>query len=150
MPAHDVLFWDQVIETDQSRFFVLRRILFGFSVISIHAKPFDSDLFSGAEFEKCSPICQQRTVKHENREKSKAFVNAARGWSKATKEKKTEREPPRPRSDEVFHCFMSNPHPRQPQLRLFNRSDRPRWTGFLGGDSAFVNAAESSGHQDRT
>src|SRR5260370_27908023 len=66
-PAHDILFWDQVIETDQSRFFVLRRILFGFSVISIHAKPFDSDLFSGAEFEKCSPICQQRTVKHENR-----------------------------------------------------------------------------------
>jgi hypothetical protein len=39
-PAHDILFWDQVIETDQSRFFVLRRILFGFSVISIHAKPF--------------------------------------------------------------------------------------------------------------
>jgi len=36
-----------------------------------------SDLFSGAEFEKCSPICQQRTVKHENREKFKAFVNAA-------------------------------------------------------------------------
>src|SRR5260370_6653524 len=98
-PAHDILFWDQVIETDQSRFFVLRRILFGFSVISIHAKPFDSDLFSGAEFEKCSPICQQRTVKHEIREKFKAFVNAARGWSKATKEKKTEREPPRPRSD---------------------------------------------------
>jgi len=65
--AHDILFWDQVIETDQSRFFVLRRILFGFSVFSIHAKPFDSDLFSGAEFEKCSPICQQRTVKHENR-----------------------------------------------------------------------------------
>ena len=87
-PAHDILFWDQVIETDQSRFFVLRRILFGFSVISIHAKPFDSDLFSGAEFEKCSPICQQRTVKHENRETFKAFVNAARGWSKATKEKK--------------------------------------------------------------
>jgi hypothetical protein len=76
-PAHDILFWDQVIETDQSRFFVLQRILFGFSVISIHAKPFDSDLFGGAEFEKCSPICQQRRVKHENRDKFKAFVNAA-------------------------------------------------------------------------
>jgi hypothetical protein len=72
-PAHDILFWDQVIETDQSRFFVLRRILFGFSVISIHAKPFDSDLFSGAEFEKCSPICQQRTVKPEDPEKFQAF-----------------------------------------------------------------------------
>jgi hypothetical protein len=75
-PAHDILFWDRVIETDQSRFFVLRRILFGFSVISIHAKPFDSDLFNGAEFEKCSPICQQRTVKHEDPEKFKAFVKA--------------------------------------------------------------------------
>jgi hypothetical protein len=73
-PAHDILFWDQVIETDQSRFFVLRRILFGFSVISIHAKPFDSDLFSGAEFEKCSPICQQRRVKHEDAEKFHAFL----------------------------------------------------------------------------
>jgi hypothetical protein len=89
-PAHDILFWDQVIETDQSRFFVLRRILFGFSVISIHAKPFDSDLFSGAEFEKCSPICQQRTVKHENPEKFKAFVNAAAA------ERKTKREPSPP------------------------------------------------------
>ena len=76
-PAHDILFWDQIIETDQSRFFVLRRILFGFSVISIHAKPFDSDLFSGAEFEKRSPICQRRTVKHEDDpEKFKAFVAA--------------------------------------------------------------------------
>jgi hypothetical protein len=71
-PAHDILFWDQVIETDQSRFSVLGRILVGSSVISIHAKPFDSDLFSGAEFEKCSPICQRRTVKHENRPRAHA------------------------------------------------------------------------------
>jgi len=75
-PAHDILFWDQIIETDQSRFFVLRRILFGFSVISIHAKPFDSDPFSGAEFEKCSPICQQRTVKPENRRLIRACRSA--------------------------------------------------------------------------
>jgi hypothetical protein len=76
MPAFDILFWNQVIQANQSRFFVLRRILFGFSVISIHAKPFDSDLFSGAEFEKRSPVCQQRTVKHEDPEKFKAFVAA--------------------------------------------------------------------------
>jgi hypothetical protein len=58
-PAHDILFWDQVVEADQSHLFVLRRILFGFFVISIHAKPCDSDLFSDAESEKCSPICQR-------------------------------------------------------------------------------------------
>jgi len=48
--THDILFWDQVIQAQQSHFFVLRCILFGFFVISIHAKPCDSDLFSDAEF----------------------------------------------------------------------------------------------------
>src|SRR5260370_29217789 len=67
-PAHDILFWDQVIETDQSRFFVLRRILFVFSIISVHAMLFHSDLFTDAEFEKCSPIYQHTTAKHENPE----------------------------------------------------------------------------------
>jgi hypothetical protein len=54
-PAHDVLFWDQVIQTNQSHFFV----------ISIHAKPCDSDLFSDAEFEKCSQICQRHFRSHD-------------------------------------------------------------------------------------
>ena len=63
--AHDILFWDQVIQTNQSHFFVLRRILFGFFVISIHAKPCDSDLFSDAEFEKCSQICQRHFRSHD-------------------------------------------------------------------------------------
>jgi len=57
-PAHDILFWDQIIQTHQS-FFVLRRIFLGFFVISIHAKSCDSDLFGDAEFEKSSPICQR-------------------------------------------------------------------------------------------
>ena len=34
-PAHDILFWDQIIQTDQSHFFVLRRIFFGFLLVSI-------------------------------------------------------------------------------------------------------------------